>query len=152
MAQQAGTSAGGGKAGEVGLSAREDARVQAFLDGFAQALTAGDARAIAAMWQTPALVLGDRELRALASPAEIEAFFGGARDRYNARGIDEARPEIVSVDWLTERIATVRVRWPYLGSGGSEVGEESSTYTLRQDDTGQLKLCVAVMHGAVTRH
>jgi hypothetical protein len=147
MAQQAGTSAGG-----TGVTVHEDGRVRAFFDRFARALTAGDGRTIAAMWQTPALVLGDRELRAIVSPAEVEAFFSGAREQYNARGIDEARPEIVSVDWLTERIANVRVRWPYIDRSGGELGEESSTYTVRQDDAGQLKLCVAILHGAVTRH
>jgi hypothetical protein len=42
----------------------------------------------------------------------------------------------------------VDVRWPYLDAGGNEKGEESSTYTLRTDDTGELKLHVAVMRGA----
>jgi hypothetical protein len=42
----------------------------------------------------------------------------------------------------------VEVRWPYLDEQGKEVGEETSTYALRRDETGILKLQTAIMHGA----
>lgn len=42
----------------------------------------------------------------------------------------------------------VEVRWPYLDADGEERGEETSTYTLRRNDRGELRLRVAVMHGA----
>jgi hypothetical protein len=51
---------------------------------------------------------------------------------------------------MTDRILVVEVRWPYLDQEGNEAGEESSTYTLRRDDQGHLKIRAVVMHGART--
>lgn len=45
-------------------------------------------------------------------------------------------------------MALVEVRWPYLDGQGNEVGEEVSTYALRRDETGALKVQVALMQGA----
>jgi hypothetical protein len=123
--------------------------VRDFLDEFARALTAGDARAVARLWEIPAFVLGDEMVRVVQSPQEVEAFFAGAKEQYAARGITEARAEILELDWLTDRIVQVEVRWPYQDTYGKELGYETSTYTLVRDDSGQLRLRIAVMHGAV---
>jgi hypothetical protein len=130
----------------------DDASVQDFLDRFARAVTAGDERTIATMWETPALVLGDHEVRAVSSTDDVAAFFSGAKEQYNARGITDTRAEIIREEWVSERMVIVDVRWPYLDEHGNEVGEESSTYTLRRDDSGALKLRVALMRGASAPH
>lgn len=130
----------------------DEADVQEFLDRMARALTAGDARTVAAMWETPSLVLGDEMLLAVRTNAEVERFFSGAKDQYNKMGITDTRGDIVRLTWATHRIAIVQVRWPYLDARGEEVGEETSTYTLRRNQEGQLKLCAAVMHGAAPKH
>ena len=121
--------------------------VQQFFDRFAQALTSGDVPTVVSLWQVPAYVMSDAEIHPVGSPAEIEQFFGGAKQRYNAQGIVSTRAEIAQLQWPTERIAMVEVRWPYLDAHGREVGEESSSYTLRRNDEGELRLCVTVMHG-----
>lgn len=131
----------------VAQAAGED--LQRYFERMARALTAGDGAAIARMWEVPALVVGDQEVHAVGTHKEVEQFFGGAKDQYNARGITDTRPEIAKLEWVTDRIVMVTVRWPYLDSTGEERGEETSTYTLRRDDKGELKLRVAVMHGAV---
>jgi hypothetical protein len=121
--------------------------VQQLLDRMARAVTGGDGLAMAGMWETPALVLGNDQVMAVSSPQEIEQFFGGAKEQYNQRGITDTRAEIVRLHWPTDRIAIVEVRWPYLDARGAARGYETSTYTLRRADTGDLKLRVAVMHG-----
>src|SRR5688572_30266021 len=78
-----------------------DALVQDCLDRLAVALTTGDSRAVATLWQTPALVLGDQADHAVASRQEVEAFFGNAKTQYNARGITDTRGDIQRLDWLT---------------------------------------------------
>jgi hypothetical protein len=133
-------------------SGPNDAIVESFLDRMAHALTTGDTQTVASMWETPALVIGDEEVRAINSPEEIEKFFAGAKDQYNAQGVTDTRPDVGRLDWVTDRIVIVEVRWPYLDQRGNEVGEESSTYTLRRDGAGDLRLRVAVMHGAVSNH
>jgi hypothetical protein len=124
-----------------------DSSVQDFLDRMGRALTAGDGKTIATMWGIPALVIGDAMVMAVTTAAEVEQFFGGAKDQYNERGITDTRAEILRLEWVTDRIVVVDVRWPYLDAQGREVGAESSTYTLRRDDRGKLELRVALMRG-----
>ena len=78
----------------------------------------------------------------------MQSFFGHAKADYAARGIESTRPDLVRLEWVTDRIALVDVRWPCLDERGLERGEEWGTYTLRRDDNGDLKLCVALMRGA----
>ena len=137
----------GKRNGARGTNGLKDSSVKEFLERLARALTAGDGAAVAAMWEIPALVVGDTMTKVVSAREELEAFFGGAREQYNTRGISDTRPDIVKLRWVTERMAIVEVRWPYLDERGKEVGEESSTYTLRRDEAGDLKLVAAVMHG-----
>jgi hypothetical protein len=146
---------GSGEGAErAGLTSAESrsAGLQEFFDEFARALTAGEAHTLAGLWEVPALLLGDASVQGLDSIAEVQSLFRGARDRYNARGISQARAEIVRASWPTDRIAVVEVRWPYVDQQGQAVGEETSTYTLRCNDDGDLRLRVAVMHGARNLH
>ena len=122
--------------------------IQRFFDRFARAVTSGDGRSIARMWAVPALVVGDSMVQAVGSLDQVEEFFGGAREQYNARGIADTRAELQRVEWLTRRLAVVDVRWPYLDAQGVERGAETSTYVLRRDDSGELKLQAALMRGA----
>jgi len=131
-------------------TAAHDDEVGRFMDRFGQALTAGDGAAIARMWDVPTLMISNGGTQAVTSAKELEKIFSGAKDQYRARGIDEAVAEVQSVDWLTERVALARVRWPYIDKDGREIGEESSTYTLRQADDGALKIQAVIMHGAKT--
>lgn len=128
-----------------------DHSVQDFLDRLAAELTAGRAAEVAAMWETPAMVLGDDIAQAFTTSDELEAFFAPAKERYNQQGVVATRAEIVRQLWPTDRIAIVEVRWPYLDADGDERGYETSTYTLRRDDKGGLKIKIAVMHGATKR-
>jgi hypothetical protein len=128
------------------------AEVQTLLDKLARALTAGDGKKVAALWEVPALVIGVDGVIAVNALAEVERFFGGARAQYNAQGIVDTRGDIVRLDWANERIATVSVRWPYIDQEGREHGAEQSTYTLRRDDDGDLKIRAVTMHGVTERH
>lgn len=121
--------------------------VQTLLENLGRAVTSGDGRAVAELWETPALVVHDEQVMAVSSAQEIESFFGGAKEQYNARGITDTCPEVRRLDWPTSNIAIVEVRWPYLDAAGATHGYETSTYTLRRNEAGALKVRVAVMHG-----
>jgi hypothetical protein len=125
-----------------------EARVQQLLDRFARALTAGDGEAVADLWETPAFVLGAGMARGVAARKEVVEFFSGAKEQYTSRGIDDTRAEIQRLDWVSDDLVIVDVRWPYLTATGKEIGEETSTYTLLGDDEGQLKIRSVVMRGA----
>ena len=121
--------------------------IEALLQQFADALTAGDGAAAATYWHTPVFIMGDDHEHVVTHASEVAAFFGGAKAQYNARGIADTRPEIVTLDWLTERTALVTVRWPYLDDRQQQVGEEASTYLVKAGPGGTLKLRAAIMHG-----
>ena len=125
----------------------DNAAVRALLAKLARAVTSGDGKAAAAIWATPALVIGDDMALTVGSSADIQDVFGGAKAQYNARGITDTRPDILRLDWVTHRIAIVEVRWPYLAADGDEVGEETSTYVIRREPDGQLAIRAAVLHG-----
>ena len=124
-----------------------DTEIQEFFDRMGRAVTSGDGHGAAELWGLPALILGDREARSVVDRTELATFLGGAKQQYNARGITDTRAELCDFRWLTPRIALAQVRWPYLDGRGAERGAETSTYTLRRDDAGTLKLQAAVMHG-----
>ncbi|HKP28435.1 MAG TPA: hypothetical protein VJU15_03495 [Gemmatimonadales bacterium] len=127
-----------------------DAEVARLLEDLGHAVTAGDARAAAELWAIPAMVLGDQDVRAVSSREELARFFGNARAEYNAQGITGTRPDVRNLTWLTRELALVEVRWPYLTEDRHEKGEETSTYVLRRDESGVLKIQVALLHGSTT--
>jgi hypothetical protein len=130
----------------------DNAAVRALLAKLGRAVTSGDGKAAAAIWATPALVIGDDMALTVGSSADIQDVFGGAKAQYNARGITDTRPDILRLDWVTHRIAIVEVRWPYLAADGDEVGEETSTYVIRREPDGQLAIRAAVLHGEAATH
>lgn len=130
--------------------ARRDSRheLEGILERLARAITSGDGRGAAELWETPAFVIGDEQVFTVNAPEELVDFFSGAKEQYNARGITGTYPEILSARWITDRMVITEVRWPYLDSHGTKQGKEASTYLLRRDDSGHLRLRVAAMHGA----
>lgn len=132
--------------------APDNAAVRALLAGLAHALTSGDGQTAAATWATPALVIADDLALTVTSRGELQEVFGGAKAQYNARGIIETRADILRLDWLTNRLAIVEVRWPYLTAEGDEIGEETSTYVIRREPDGRLAIRASVMHGEAETH
>ncbi len=124
----------------------EVARVKSFLERLARALIAGDLPILHSMWDSSALVLGYGDAHAVKRSEEIESFFQGAKDLYDLHGIVRTRAEILSLNWVSEHIAVVTVRWFYLDERGDNVAAETSTYTLRVDEDGQLRVRVVFMH------
>ena len=124
-----------------------DALVTQFFRDFSAALTEGDIHALKICWAIPSFVVGNAMQVAVKSEEEIERFFSGTKEQYNRRGIMEALPDIESIQWLTDKIALVGVRWPYYNREGHEIGEESSCYTLKIMPEGNLQIVCAVMQG-----
>lgn len=124
-----------------------DDAVRAMLQRFARAFTSGDGPGAAACWEVPALVAADEGTRAVATLDEVSGFFGGAAGQYHAQGVTGTRVEVQRIDWQTDRLACVTVRWPWLDAQGAEVGRaESSMYIVRLTG-GEAKICVALMRG-----
>jgi ketosteroid isomerase-like protein len=118
--------------------------VPAFLEGYAEALAAGDLPAIAACYALPALVVGDAGTIPVAEAAQVEAAFAGAADAYRAQGLVGVRPELRAVDRLTPTLTLADVRWAYLDEAGEARQQTTYRYLLRRSGTGQLGIQVVV--------
>ncbi len=124
-----------------------EVKIQAMLEKFAKAFTSGDGKTAGTFWHVPALIVANEGTRAVATIREVEDFYGSAAKQYNDMGITDTRPEVQSVTWLTDTLASVHVQWPYIGLDGKLRKEtEASTYVLRFDD-GEPKIAVVVMMG-----
>lgn len=125
----------------------DDDAVRAMLQRLARAVVSGDGRGAAACWEVPALVVAAEGNRAVSSLAEVEAFFGGAREQYNRQGIADTRPEVECIEWHTAQLASVTVRWPWLDAQGRDTGRSEASVYLVRAAGGTAKICVAAMLG-----
>ena len=128
--------------------ASADLGVQDFLERFADALKRADVKAISALWEVPAFIIGEEFTANIEERGDLHELFAGAREHYRAAGVTDTRPEIIRLDEITDRLVMVRVRWPWLNEDGQALGAECSTYTLCRDSGGEWKIRVALMHGA----
>lgn len=123
-----------------------DSDIDDFLNAFARALTTGDIELIKKIWAYPAYVIGEEKLMLISSDYDVARLYAGARESYNSRGIFDTRPDIKRVQWVADNLVLVESRWPQLDKFGEEVGEETSTYTLKKEDDGNFKIHVVVVH------
>lgn len=128
-------------------TAAQAGEVQRLFDRLARAVTSGDGWRVARLWGTPGFVVGGNKLKPVSSADEVATLFASAKDDYTKRGISDTRAEVKHVDWVDDRLITADVRWPHLDGHGHEIGGESSTYAMRRDETGELKIYVAVLRG-----
>ncbi len=130
---------------EIAPTKREVAHL---LAAFAQAIMLGDARAVATLWEVPALVISDGGTRSLSTTGEVGMYLEGVARRLDERGVSGVRPEIQRMSWSTDRLVTVLVRWPYLSADGCDVGKaETSSYVLRRSDGDHLRVVAVIEMG-----
>lgn len=122
-------------------------RVQRYLDQFCEAMLDGNTKTLAAMWAIPAFVVDRKDTRVIQDRGEIERFFSGAPQMYHERGIVNTRALIEALDIIDEDLVMVNVRWPYIDESGRDIGSESSTYTLKANESGVFRMCVCTMRG-----
>lgn len=118
-----------------------------FFKTFSEALASEDLITIKKCWAVPSFAMGDTMSMPIITIKDLEVMFTGTKEQYNKRGIKEAIAEIQNIRWLTDKIAIVEVRWPYINDKGHEIGEESSCYTLRLDQQNNFKIYSVAFQG-----
>jgi hypothetical protein len=119
-------------------------QVRESLERLGNALSTADLKVISGCWEVPALVVSDEGAIPVSSAEEIEKFFAQSIEWYRSRGQVAARPEIERFEALTERLASVDVRWLALDKAGAEKGSERSHYILRLGDDEVPRVKVAL--------
>lgn len=121
-----------------------ESQLQTLIDNLGAALTAGDAAALAELWDTPGLVMADEGARAISGRDEVEAFFTQSIAAYREQGIVATRGELLAHQVLSKRTAWVDVAWPNLDADGREAGRERSFYLVRLGDDGVARVQAAL--------
>lgn len=126
-----------------------EAAIHTLLDTFAKAFTTGDGDGAAACWEVPALIVSDDGTRPVATLDEVGAFFGAAAKQYTDKGTMSTRADVQLITWVSDKVASVHVRWPYLDKDGkAQAKSEASTYVMRFVDDKTPKINITMMMGA----
>ena len=75
--------------------------------------------------------------------AIVVVAFDGAAQRYRAQGMVAARPTVVAVENVTEKLVFADVRWDYLDEEGHSAEHNSYRYVLRLEDAGP-RICALI--------
>jgi hypothetical protein len=120
--------------------------IQPFLTAYGDALSRGEAQAIARCGAVPGLVLADEGAIAVTDARQIEQFCALATEWCRAQGIMATQPELERVDQLSAQLTAVDVQWAALDASGHEQAHarERSHYLLQQDMEGQVRIRVAL--------
>ena len=121
-----------------------DETIRGLLGRLGQALSAGDLRGVSICWEVPAVILSDEGAAVLAEANQIEKLFAGATEWYRSQGLVSTKPELERVDMLSEKLASVDVRWPAFDGSGQEKSSERSHYILQIGQDGQVRIRVAL--------
>jgi hypothetical protein len=119
-------------------------KIRKLLECLGQAISGADLKAVADCWQVPALLLFDDKAIALENSDQIEKLFAQAADWYRARGLVSTKGEIERIDVMTDKLASVDVRWPAYDASGKEQSSERSHYILHLGDDGEARIRVAL--------
>ena len=112
------------------------ARFETFFVRYGEAVSAGDLKSISGCYAIPSIVLSDAGSIPIATREEIEAAFDGAAERYRAQGMVAARPTVVAVEILTDKLVFADVQWDYLDEEGRSAEQNAYRYVLRMKDAG----------------
>jgi hypothetical protein len=118
--------------------------LEAFIEAYGKALSAGESGQIADSWELPSLVLSDQGTTVVQTKDEVMAFFEKASASYRAQGRTSTIGEIISKEYLTKNIVAVDVRWPSFDDDGRAKAIEMSHYLVRVGQDGKPRIQVAL--------
>jgi hypothetical protein len=124
----------------------DNTEVEHSLVALGDALTRGDAHAVAECWDIPALVLTDDTSIAVGSRDQVEGFFTQAIADYRRRGIVSTRPLVRRIAPLSDKLVAVDVHWPAFDTRGDQREIELSHYVLGRGDDGRYRVRMAITH------
>jgi hypothetical protein len=119
-------------------------QVRKLLEHLGQALSTGDLQGVTGCFALAAVFLSDDGATVLADTDELEKLFAQAMEWYRSRGLISTKPELERVEILSERLASVDVRWPAFDPSGTEKSSERSHYIMQLGHDGQAYIRLAL--------
>jgi hypothetical protein len=124
----------------------------AHLASYARCIEARDATAAAALWDVPALILGDSHAHGPLSISRLTelletAVQGSGEAASTTPGSTAPLPaptpledSIERIQWLSDRVATIDTGWPQRSYGGLLEGVSGTCFIVRIDERGHPKI------------
>lgn len=118
------------------LQSEKDRKVLKLLEQFSRAFAAGDGAAASRLCEAPLMVLSEGGTRVVDDVSKLGELLESAGEKNPSRGIATAEPHVDHIDWQSEKLAAVQVRWP---------GADPSTFVIRCDDAGVARIAAVVL-------
>lgn len=118
------------------------ALLQRLIDLFA----AGDAAAIAELWDAPALIMGDEQVHGTMSRGQIEKLFWDASAKGDIGNTTPTDLDLRRQEWISRRVVLVELGWPKQRARGFLHGVTATTFVLRIDEQDNLKIRALLLH------
>ena len=111
----------------------QKAAVIEMLERLGEAVSDGNLAGISTSYGYPALFLSDEQVVLLESAGQVEEVFAANRTWYLSKGIQTAKPELLRLDAISDKLVSVDVRWPGFDKDGKENYSETSHYLIHFD-------------------
>ena len=133
------------------MASDKDLITQTFAD-YVQAFQTLNPRSVFSYCHIPCMFIAPQGVLVMASPAEIEAFFGRVMEGLKARGYARSELTDLQVKQMSRDVALVSVGRVRHTTSGEELERLGETYTFRKTDDGW-KIVAAMIHdpGAVLK-
>jgi hypothetical protein len=118
--------------------------ISQLLERLGEALSAGDLQVVSGCFAVPTFFLSDEGAIVLADADQLEKLFAQASEWYRSQGIASTKPEMERVDMLSDKLASIDVRWPSFDASGKEKSSERSHYIVQLGEDGQTHIRVAL--------
>jgi ketosteroid isomerase-like protein len=125
----------------------EKAAVNQAYRAYGEAFSRGDLSTVVQHCNAPFVVILPQEVRVLPTAADVEKFFGAARQDLKERGYSHSDLLEVHVRLLGTTVALVSSLFTRYKTDGSELATLGATYLLRKPD-GVWKIAVITVHPA----
>lgn len=109
-----------------------------------KAVSSGDMRGVSSVYVFPALFMSDERSFVMESAPEFEKMFAEGQKWYTEQGIVETRPELESIDEMTDSIAAINVSWPGFDKDGNRMDYTETSHYILQFDNGIPRIRVAM--------
>jgi ketosteroid isomerase-like protein len=125
----------------------EKAAVERAYRTYGEAFSSGDLSTVLQYCNVPFVVISPQEVRVLPTTADVETFYGKARQDLKERGYSHSKLSEVHVRLLGTTVALVSSLFTRYKTDGSELATLGATYLLRKTD-GVWKIAVITVHPA----
>jgi ketosteroid isomerase-like protein len=132
---------------QSGEQESEKAAVERTLRSYGDAFRRGDLSSISQHCNVPFVVIAPQSVRALATTAEVETFYGGLLRDLKEHGYSHSKWVELHVKLLGKTVALASGIFTRYKTDGSEMATLGATYLLRKND-GDWKIAVLTPHPA----